>query len=254
MKVNVYNLDGGIKGQVELPKVFEYPYRPDLIKEAVRAFQLNRVQPHGVDPMAGMRRVAESLGPGHGISKMVPRIANTTRGAIIPNTRGGRAGHPPLVEKIWERKINKKVRRLAKFSALSVTANKVMVRKRGHRFNLELSLPVVLDDSFENLTRVKEVIEVLQKLGLYEDIERASEKKIRGGKGKMRGRRYKRKKSILFVVKNKEKIEKGLRNLPGVDVVTPRELNAEMLAPGTHGGRLTVFTESALEELRGWIL
>ncbi len=252
MRVNVYTLDGGVKGQVELPKAFEYPYRPDIIREAVRAFQLNRVQPHGVDPMAGMRRVAESLGPGHGISKMVPRIGNTTRGAIIPNTRGGRAGHPPLVEKVWERKLNKKVRRLAKFSALSMTANKVMVRKRGHRFNLELTLPVVVVDEFENLTRVKDVIETLKKIGVYDDIVRASEKRIRGGKGKMRGRRYKRKKSILFVVKNKEKVEKGLRNLPGVDVVTPRELNAEVLAPGTHAGRLTVFTEGALEELRRW--
>jgi len=53
-------------------------------------------------------------------------------------------------------------------------------------------------------------------------------------------------------VKNKEKVEKGLRNLPGVDIVTPRELNAELLAPGTHAGRLTVFTEGALEEIRRW--
>ena len=252
MRVNIYTLDGGIKDQVELPKVFKYPYRPDLIKEAVRIFQLNRVQPHGVDPMAGMRRVAESLGPGHGISKMVPRIGNTTRGAIIPNTRGGRAGHPPLVEKIWKRKLNKKVRRFAKYSALSMTANKVMVRQRGHKFNLELTLPVIIEDKFEELSKAKEVIEVLKKIGLYDDIERASEKKIRGGRGKMRGRRYKKKKSILFVVKNKEKVEKGLRNLPGVDIVTPRELNTELLAPGTHAGRLTVFTEGALEEIRRW--
>ncbi len=251
MKVNIYTLDGGIKGQVELPKVFNYPYRPDLIRMAVRIFQLNRVQPHGVKEGAGMK-VAESWGPGHGISKMVPRIGNTSRGANLPNTRGGRAGHPPTTEKVWKRKMNKKMRRLAKYSALSMTADKVMVARRGHRFNEELTLPVVVEDAIENITKIKDAIDTLQKLGVYDDIIRASEKKIRGGKGKMRGRRYKRKKSILLVVKNKENVLRGFGNLPGVDIVTPGELNAEILAPGTHAGRLTIFSEGAIEEIRRW--
>ncbi len=252
MRVNVYTLDGGVKKHINLPKVFSYPYRPDLIREAVRVYQLNRVQPHGVDPMAGMRRVAESQGPGHGISKMVPRVGETRRGAIIPSTRGGRAGHPPTVEKVWKRKMNRKMRRLAKYSALSMVSNKVMVRRRGHKFNMELTLPVVIEDEFEKLEKTRDVIQVLQNVGVYEDIIRASEKRIRGGKGKMRGRRYKRKKSILFVIKDKSIVEKSLRNLPGVDVVTPKEINAEILAPGAHAGRLTVFTESAINELKGW--
>ncbi len=252
MRVNVYTLEGGIKKQVNLPKPFSYPYRPDLIKEAVRVFQLNRVQPHGVDPMAGMRRVAESWGPGHGISKMVPRVGHTSRGAIIPSTVGGRAGHPPTTQKVWERKMNRKVRRLAKYSALSMTANKNMVIARGHRFSQEITLPIVVEDAFEEISTVKEAIRVLKNLGVYDDIIRASEKRIRGGKGKMRGRRYKRKKSILIVVSNKENVLKGFRNLPGVDIVTPRELNAEVLAPGTHAGRLTIFTESAIKEIRRW--
>ncbi len=251
MKVNIYTLDGGIKGQIELPKAFNYPYRPDLIRMAVRIFQLNRVQPHGVKEGAGMK-VAESWGPGHGISKMVPRIGNTSRGANLPNVRGGRAGHPPTTEKVWKRKMNKKMRRLAKYSALSMTKNKVMVTKRGHRFNEELTLPVVVEDAIENITRIKDAIDTLKKLGVYDDIIRASEKKIRGGKGKMRGRRYKRKKSILLVVKNKENALRGFGNLPGVDIVTPNELNAEILAPGTHAGRLTIFSKGAIEEIRRW--
>jgi len=252
MRVNVYTIDGGVKRQITLPKVFNYPYRPDLIREAVRVFQLNRVQPHGVDPMAGMRRVAESWGPGHGISKMVPRVGHTSRGAIIPSTVGGRAGHPPTTEKVWKRKMNVKMRRLAKYSALSMTANKTMVAKRGHKFSDEITLPLVVEDDFEKISTTKEAIRVLQNLGVYEDIERASERRIRGGKGKRRGRRYKRKKSVLIVVSNKENVVKGFRNLPGVDVVTPRELNAEVLAPGTHAGRLTIFTESAIKEIRRW--
>lgn len=251
MKVNVYTVDGGIKGQVELPRAFSYPYRPDLIRMAVRIFQLNRVQPHGVKERAGMK-VAESWGPGHGISKMVPRVGSTSRGANIPSARGGRAGHPPTTEKVWKRRMNKKMRRLAKYSALSATANKLMVMNRGHRFNEELTLPLVVEDKFEEINRVKDAIKTLKSLGIYDDILRASEKKIRAGRGKMRGRRYKRKKSVLLVVKNKENVKKGFGNLPGVDIVTPAELNAEILAPGTHAGRLAVFTEGAIEEIRRW--
>ncbi len=251
MKVNVYTIEGGIKNQIELPKFFNYPYREDLIRRAVRIFQMNRIQPHGVKRDAGMK-VAHSWGPGHGTSKMVPRVGNTSRGAVIPSARGGRRGHPPTTEKIWNRKMNKKERRLAKYSALSMTANKIMVRKRGHKFNDELSLPVVIEDSFEEINKIKDAIKVLESLGLYEDILRASDRRIRGGKGKMRGRKYKKKKSLLVIVKNKENIEKGFRNLLGVDIITPNEINAENLAPGTHAGRLCIFTEGAIEEIRRW--
>jgi len=41
-------------------------------------------------------------------------------------------------------------------------------------------------------------------------------------------------------------------NLPGVDVVNAAALNAEVLAPGGDAGRLTVFSEGALEMLRSW--
>ncbi len=252
MKVNIYTLEGGIKGQVELPKVFEYPYRPDLIRMAVRVFQLNRTQPHGVKKGAGMK-VAESWGPGHGTSKMVPRIGNLSRGANLPNVRGGRAGHPPTTDKAWRKRMNKKMRRLAKYSALSATTNKSMVAKRGHKFNEELTLPVVVEDSIENITKVKDAIDMLKKIGVYDDVLRANERRVRGGKGKMRGRRYKRKKSILIVVKNRDQVLKGFGNLPGVEVVTPSDLNAEILAPGTHAGRLTIFSEGAIEDIRRWV-
>ena len=39
------------------------------------------------------------------------------------------------------------------------------------------------------------------------------------------------------------------RNLPGVDVVQVQSLNAAHLAPGTHAGRLTLWTEGALQEI-----
>ena len=44
-------------------------------------------------------------------------------------------------------------------------------------------------------------------------------------------------------------IRLAARNLAGVDVVTVAGLNAELLAPGTHAGRLTIWSESAIRSL-----
>jgi large subunit ribosomal protein L4e len=72
---------------------------------------------------------------------------------------------------------------------------------------------------------------------------------IRAGKGKLRGRKFKSRKSVLIVAGNDGGLGKAARNLPGVDFVTVERLNAELLAPGTKAGRLTVWTESSLEKL-----
>ena len=65
----------------------------------------------------------------------------------------------------------------------------------------------------------------------------------------MRARRYRTPVSLLLVASKPEKLRRGAGNLPGVDVTTPKGLNAELLAPGGTPGRLTVFTTSALKEL-----
>lgn len=44
-------------------------------------------------------------------------------------------------------------------------------------------------------------------------------------------------------------IRKAARNHPGVEVVVVDNLNAELLAPGTHPGRLTLYTRSAVDKL-----
>jgi len=63
----------------------------------------------------------------------------------------------------------------------------------------------------------------------------------------MRGRRYKQRKSILIVTGDEPL--RAARNLAGVDAVAVDQLNAELFAPGTEAGRLTVWTESAIRRL-----
>ncbi len=93
-------------------------------------------------------------------------------------------------------------------------------------------------------------MKLLEKIGLREELERTKKVKIRAGKGKRRGRKYKKKKGPLIVVSDKDKnIIKSARNIPGVDVVPVKDLSILHLAPGGKPGRLTVWTVSALKKL-----
>lgn len=167
-----------------------------------------------------------------------------------PARKGGRRAHPPKPEADRSEKVNTKERRYAIRSAIAATIDPTLVNLRGHIFEAEL--PIVAVNDLENLERTKQVIEFLEAAGLYEDVLRAKYgRHIRAGRGKLRGRKYKHKKSVLIVTGENSPILKAARNLSGVDVVTVDSLNAELLAPGTHAGRLTVWTESAIGKLEG---
>ena len=252
MQVNIYSIKGKKKKSVELPPVFSTEFRIDIIRKAFNSIRSNRRQPYGPAPMAGMRHAVETWGKGRGVAR-VQRIKDSRRAAESPNNVSGRRAHPPRVEKVWKEKVNRKEMRLAKFSALSATAIPEIVRKRGHRFSDKLTLPVIVEDKIEKIKTTKEAIEALEKLGLYDDIIRAKERKhIRAGRGKMRGRSYKRAKSILVVVSDRKNAVKAFGNLEGVDIMVPSQLNVEVLAPGGDPGRLMLISQKALEEIRGW--
>ncbi len=244
MQATVYTLDGDADGEIDLPAAFETPYRPDLIRRAVLAAQANSKQDYGADKYAGMRTPAESFGSGRGMAH-VPREGG--RGRRVPQTVGGRPAHPPKAETDRSVDINDKERQKAIRSAIAATADPAVVRERGHQFDDELELPLVVSDEFEKLEKTKEAVEVVEALGIAADIERADERTVRAGQGKTRGRKYRRPTSVLFVTS--EEPSRAARNLAGASVTTAQNLNAEDLAPGTHPGRLTVWTESAIEEV-----
>jgi|Deesub1362A_J573_1020465.scaffolds.fasta_scaffold00098_38 large subunit ribosomal protein L4e len=253
MKVNVYSIDSKKKREIELPSVFLEDIRTDIIKRAVLAVQSERYQPQGVDPLAGKRTSATSWGPGHGVSR-VPRVKGSRhhaagRAAFVPQAVGGRVAHPPVVEKKIVKKINLKEKRKALRSAIAATKERELVEARGHKIEKLPEIPLIVEDKIQSLKTAKETREVFITLGVWEDILRAKERKIRAGKGKMRGRKYKTKKSALLVISEDKGIKNGARNHPGVDVVTVNELSVEHLAPGATPGRLTIYTESALKKI-----
>jgi large subunit ribosomal protein L4e len=245
--LRVYTIEGKVKKYVKLPDVFREPYRADLVRKAVAVLRKNRRQPYGASPTAGKRYAVEWAGKGRGVSR-VPRLQNF-RAAFAPGTVGGRRAHPPKAEKKLRRKLNRKENAKARRVALAATHDRSMVRARGHRFDEKVSLPIIIEDAVKELTRTKQMVELLERLGVYADINRAKEgTKVRAGRGKLRGRRYRVPRSLLIVV-HESGVCKAARNLPGVDVVTAKTLNVEHLAPGGAAGRLAMFTESAFGDV-----
>jgi len=245
MQATIRDLDGSEADTLELPAVFETTFRPDLIKRAVLTAQANRKQAYGADEFAGLRTPAESMGSGRGMAHVPQENGRARR---VPQAVGGRKAHPPKAEKDQGQKVNDKERKFAIQSAIAATADPEVVAERGHDFDEELDLPLVVSDEFEDLNKTKEAVEAFEALGIHTDVERADEgRHIRSGQGKTRGRKYKQPKSVLVVTS--EEPSRAARNLAGVDVATADEVNAEDLAPGTHAGRLTLWTESAVEEV-----
>lgn len=245
----IFDLQGKATGKINLPAVFETPIRPDVIKRAVLAIQSSRIQPQGRDPMAGKKTTAESRGTGSGISR-VPRQKGAGRAAFAPFTVKGRQTHPPRSEKIILKEINKKEAKLALTSAIAATAIPEFVENRGHRITTVVGIPLVIDNAFEGLTKAQEVEDVFAKLGFDEEFMRVKESRnVRAGKGKHRGRKMKQAVGPLIVVAEGKALIAAASNLIGVEVTTVANLNTEMLAPGTHPGRLTVWTNDAIEKL-----
>jgi len=252
ISVPVYSARGEDAGQVVLPDVFRVPVRRDLIRRVYYSEFTAALQPKGRDPMAGKRTSARSLGAHHGVSR-VPRIRGSMRAALVNMTRGGRLAHPPRVEKNIHERANKREKLLGTMSALAATAVPDLVRERGHRFTVAYTPVIVESDVLSEVSKTKEAVELLKKLGVYADVERAEKgKRWRAGKGKRRGRRYKVPKTILFIVEDHgSPFAKAVAGLPGVDVAEPWNVNVLQLAPGAEPGRLTVITTGALKELGG---
>ena len=260
--MKIIDTTGNGKGDIELPSQFKEDIRTDLIKKSVEIIQANKKQPYGAKKHAGMRASGELSrrrhdyrgSYGHGISRVQRKILsrNGTRmnwvGAVVPGTVGGRKAHPPKAEKILKKSINKKERKKAIRSALSASIKKELVQKRGHK--TPDNYPFAIDDKFESLEKTKDVKKALEGLGLKDELQRTSVKKIRAGKGKLRGRKYRTKKGPLIVVGKDCKLLKSALNISGIDIINIKNINCELLAPGTTPGRLTLFTENSIKQLK----
>lgn len=261
MKIDIKDGSGKTISKIDLPVQFGEQIRVDLIKRAVLAGQANARQAYGAKIGAGMRQKGKlsrrrrdyKTSYGHGIARTPRKIMsrNGTRmywvGAVAPNTVGGRQAHPPKATKEWSQKINIKERRKAIRSALSAVMDSNFVSKRGHK--IPEGYPFGLDTSIQQIDKTAKVVALLESLGFDKELDRSSERKIRPGKGKIRGRKYVTPIGPLLVVGQGCPLTKAAAGIPGVSVKPVNELSAELLAPGCAPGRLTLFTQEALEQL-----
>ena len=113
-----------------------------------------------------------------------------------------------------------------------------------------LEIPLVVDDAIQSINKTSKAYAVLKALGVSADVDKArNSRKVRAGQGKMRNNRYTARRGPLIVYDQAAGIQLGFRNLPGVELCQVDRLNLLTLAPGSHMGRLIVFTESAFNKL-----
>ena len=248
MKAELYDLEGKKIKELELPSQFETEYEPVLVKRALLVIH-NHQKPYGAMYGAGLMGVSGKISRrrrnykgsyGHGISR-VPRKTLWRRGTQFgwvgteaPGTVKGRRAHPPKAEKDFTLKINKKERRKAIRSVLGGIAHE-------HKITF-------VEAKFETLNKSKDVKHFMEKINLGKELQRLENVSIRSGKGKKRGRKYQTKKGPLLVVADKCSVQHAAKNLPGIEIITVRNLNVDSLTRGT-ALRPSIWTENAVKKL-----
>ncbi len=256
MKGTLYDLNGKKKGEIDLPKMFSARIREDI---AIKQFEADKfIQPYTHDPRAGRKHSAAGTishkrhdWKGHygkGISR-VPRKTMWRRGtqfywigAEASGTRGGRKVHGPKgIGK--EKKLNKKEVQIAMNSAFAATGNsEFIVRRYSSIDKINIKGPVVMESKLEN-TKTKDIMKALKEIFNDSFSLIVKKREVRAGKGKRRNRKYKSNAGLLLVKSEKERIK-----VNGIDIKNAKEVSISDLYPL---GRLTVYTEKAIEELGG---
>ncbi len=243
----------------DLPNQFNERLRPDIVKRAALSIKSKNRQSYGADEDAGLKHVTRwrqrrrmyrtSKGKGRARTPRKIQVARGMQlfgdGAKAPNTRGGHRAHAPTAEKDFSEEINDKERRKGIRSAIAATTNTDLVSEH-HSYDGDLPITT---SGLETIEKTSELKEALEDLGLEDELERCSQRKVRAGKGTSRNRKYKTKRGPLLVVSEDEGVFQAVSNLAGVDVSTVDQLNAEKLSMGARPGRLVVWSENALEKL-----
>jgi large subunit ribosomal protein L4e len=255
MKAKVVAVSGKDAGEIELPAVFDTPYRPEVIHKVYVNLLSHSYQRQGRYPAAGEMVSAESRNTGLGIARLArargegfPRAGQA---ASVAGVRHGRVAHPPESWKVIYKKINHKEKQLGLCSAIAATASKELVQRRGHKIGDKIKLPIIVSNDIESITKTKDLKKVLVDLGIGDDIARASmTRKAQSGTARRRGRPARSGTSALIVVGNDSKMVALSRSVLGIDIKHAKDVSVIDLAPGSKPIRLTIFSQNAIEQLK----
>ncbi|PHH91222.1 hypothetical protein CDD83_1272 [Cordyceps sp. RAO-2017] len=259
--VSIIGKDGAPTGATHpIPAVFTSPIRPDIVQQVHTGMAKNKRQPYAVSEKAGHQTSAESWGTGRAVAR-IPRVSGggthrAGQAAFGNMCRSGRMFAPTKIWRKWHIKINQGQKRYATCSALAASAVPPLLMARGHQVMTVPEVPLVVDSAlFEagSMARTAASLGLLKAVGAGADVEKVKgSKKLRAGKGKLRGRRHRQRRGPLVVyspeVDGKELVQ-GFRNIPGVETCPVTALNLLQLAPGGHLGRFIVWTSAAFKAL-----
>ncbi|KAF3020955.1 hypothetical protein G7054_g1831 [Neopestalotiopsis clavispora] len=259
--VSIIGADGAASSASHpLPAIFSAPIRPDVVVKVHTGIAKNKRQPYSVSEKAGHQTSAESWGTGRAVAR-IPRVSGggthrAGQAAFGNMCRSGRMFAPTKVWRRWHVSIPQGQRRFAVASAVAASAVAPLLLARGHAISGVPEVPLVVDSAaFEGAKAAKTAAayKILTSVGASEDVLKSKgSKKLRAGKGKLRGRRHRQRRGPLVVydptVDGKELV-KGFRNLPGVETCDVYALNLLQLAPGGHLGRFVVWTSAAFKAL-----
>ncbi len=255
MNTKVFDLQGTELSTIQLPQVFNFPYRPEVIKKVYVNLDSHHYQKQGRYPAAGEIVSAESRNTGLGIARLARAkgegFSRAGQAAGVAGVRKGRLAHPPESWKIIYKKINKKEKMIALYSSISSTTIGDLAKKRGHTIDNVKSFPLVVVNELENISKTKELSEVLKSLGIKEDLNRVEQSiKKRTGKSRRRGRSNRIGKSAIIIVGTQDSnLLKLNDSIPGITIKYVKNLSVLDFAPGSKPIRLAIFTQKAIDIL-----
>jgi large subunit ribosomal protein L4e len=254
MKVSLKDLRGKEIESLELPSVFNTPFRPEIIKKVYVNVLSTKFQPQGRYPAAGEIVSAESRNTGLGMARIARArgegFQRAGQAAGVAGVRSGRLAHPPVSWKKNYKKINKKEKQLGFCSAIAATSNKDIIEKRGHNVGNISAYPIVVANDLEKITKTAELRKTLLSLGLEDDLKRSTNTvRVPSGKSRLRGRKKHTALSCLIVVSKDSPVSKLKKSLPGVNIVSIEKLSIMDLVPGTKPVRLTIYTKNAINSM-----
>ncbi|KAL8822896.1 MAG: hypothetical protein Q9191_006378 [Dirinaria sp. TL-2023a] len=258
-----------------LPDVFKAPIRPDIVQSVHAGMAKNKRQPYAVSEKAGHQTSAESWGTdmyslyeskmleeelGRAVAR-IPRVSGggthrAGQAAFGNQCRSGRMFAPTKVWRKWHQKINLNQKRFATASALAASSVPSLLLARGHRISSVPEVPLVVSsEAFAGakITKTASALALLVAVGAMPDAAKArASRKLRSGKGKLRGRRHRQRRGPLVVYNPEEdgkELVRAFRNIPGLETNSVFALNLLQLAPGGHLGRFIIWTSSAFAAL-----
>jgi large subunit ribosomal protein L4e len=127
---------------------------------------------------------------------------------------------------------------------------------RGHQVSTVPEVPLVINSEVfagGAIARTSAAVGLLKSVGASADVDKVkASRKLRAGKGKLRGRRHRQRRGPLVIydpeVDGKE-LSRAFRNIAGVETCTVFSLNLLQLAPGGHLGRFIIWTSAAFKAL-----